>query len=270
MAYGGPWTLIKLDVIEKYLNFYVTAMKNNFKLCYIDAFAGEGEFEVKNIGPTTGSALRALDYPFDRYLFIEKLEENVTKLNAAVNSKGENNVDIIAGDCNELLSRINSVSWYKSYWRGVIFLDPYAMELKWDSLKTISQTKAFDVWYLFPLSALTRNLRRDGKIDNKTKGTITSLLGTTEWETEMYFESPQMALFGETVEVERVSINNISKYIVKRLRTVFPGVADNPLILRNPINNSPLFLLCFAVSNQDRKAIELSLKAANHILTHSS
>jgi three-Cys-motif partner protein len=189
MAYGGPWTLIKLDVIEKYLNFYVTAMNNKFKLCYIDAFAGEGEFEVKNIGLTMGSALRALDYPFDRYIFIEKLEENVSKLNEAVKSKGKNNIDIIAGDCNQLLSRINSMSWYANYWRGVIFLDPYAMELKWESLKTIAQTEAFDVWYLIPLSALTRNLRRDGKIDEKTKSTITSLLGTTEWETEIYFES---------------------------------------------------------------------------------
>ncbi|WP_157998421.1 hypothetical protein [Desulfosporosinus sp. OT] len=42
-AFGGPWTLLKLDILEKYLSFFVQAMKNqNFKLCYIDAFAGSG------------------------------------------------------------------------------------------------------------------------------------------------------------------------------------------------------------------------------------
>ncbi len=88
LEFGGLWTLIKLDVVEEYLNFFTTALKRQgFKLCYIDAFAGEGEYDVKNLGPTTGSALRALDYPFDRY-----------------------------------------------------------------------------VWYLFPLSALNRNLRLDGRI----------------------------------------------------------------------------------------------------------
>jgi len=48
LAYGGPWTLIKLDVVEAYLNFYFTAMRNQpFKFCYIDAFAGEGEVDVR-------------------------------------------------------------------------------------------------------------------------------------------------------------------------------------------------------------------------------
>lgn len=34
-AFGGAWTLLKLEVLEKYLNFYANAMKNKkFKLCY--------------------------------------------------------------------------------------------------------------------------------------------------------------------------------------------------------------------------------------------
>ncbi len=54
------------------------------------------------------------------------------------------------------------------------------------------------------------------------------------------------------------------------MKTVFPGVSEKSMILRNPKNNSPLFLLCFAVSNPSKKAIEISLNAADHILTHTT
>jgi hypothetical protein len=39
--------------------------RDRFKLCYIDAFAGSGNVNVKGIGKITGSAVRALVYLFD-------------------------------------------------------------------------------------------------------------------------------------------------------------------------------------------------------------
>jgi three-Cys-motif partner protein len=269
-SFGGPWTLLKLEILEKYLNFYVTAMKNkNFKLCYIDAFAGSGFVDVKNIGTIPGSAVRAIDYPFDRYVFIENNSEYAKRLEETIKDKRQNkNFVITTGDCNELLKTIDSVSWYSDYWRGVIFLDPYAMNLKWSSLEAISNTKAFDLWYLFPLSALARVLQRDGKIPVLHKEKINYLLGTTEWENEIYYESPQISLFGEQY-LERLSIDGIRRYIIRRLKSVFPGVSDESTVLRNPQNNSPLFLLCFATSNPSNKVIKISLNAADHILTHT-
>ena len=45
--FGGEWTKTKLDIIEKYLNAYTTALKDKpFKLMYIDAFAGTGQVEI--------------------------------------------------------------------------------------------------------------------------------------------------------------------------------------------------------------------------------
>ena len=41
--FGGIWTMVKLDAIEEYLKAYSNVMKNqNFRLCYIDTFAGSG------------------------------------------------------------------------------------------------------------------------------------------------------------------------------------------------------------------------------------
>ena len=39
MDFGGPWTQEKLKILERYLDAYTTALKNQpFKLVYIDAF----------------------------------------------------------------------------------------------------------------------------------------------------------------------------------------------------------------------------------------
>ncbi|EGW40618.1 three-Cys-motif partner protein TcmP [Desulfosporosinus sp. OT] len=269
-SFGGPWTLLKLDVLEKYLNFFVQAMKNqNFKLCYIDAFAGSGDVDVPGIGSIPGSAVRSIDYPFDRYIFIDSNQEYLKRLEDNIYQKAsKKNIEFKQGDCNQLLKTITSFSWYSNYWRGVIFLDPYAMNLNWDSLSSIAKTKAFDVWYLFPLSAVNRVLPRHGNIPESHRQKLHRVLGTTSWEQEIYQESPQLTLFGD-VDMERATIEQIKAYILKRLKTIFPGVSANPLTLRNPKNNSPLFLLCFAVSNPSSSAVNLSLKAVDHILTHT-
>jgi len=268
-VYGGAWTLIKLEVLEDYLSFYFKAMnRNTFKLCYIDAFAGSGNVNVRGIGEITGSVVRGLDYPFDRFIFIEKEQTYANKLKEIISSREKINARVEIGDCNELLKHLTAFQWHKNFWRGVIFLDPYAMNLNWVSLEVIAKTKAFDVWYLFPLSALNRVLRRDGKIDPKTQETITKLLGTEDWKNEIYYDSHQITLFGEQ-DIERKSLDSIKSYIIRRLQSIFPGVADKALILRNPSNNSPLFLLCFAVSNPNIRAIDLSLRVANHILSHT-
>ena len=45
--YGGPWTREKLNILEKYLNAYTKALKDQpFKLMYIDAFAGNGRVKT--------------------------------------------------------------------------------------------------------------------------------------------------------------------------------------------------------------------------------
>src|SRR5258708_39034478 len=43
--FGGPWSLLKVEAVEKYLRAYATVMRRqSFDLTYIDAFAGSGSF----------------------------------------------------------------------------------------------------------------------------------------------------------------------------------------------------------------------------------
>jgi three-Cys-motif partner protein len=267
--FGGPWTLIKLEVLEKYLNFYTTALKNQpFKLCYIDAFAGSGKIDIRGEIAIPGSAIRALDYPFHEYYFFEKEQSYITALKKEISKKHQHkSIIIMQGDCNQLLKTLSAVQWKKEGWRGVIFIDPFAMELRWESLKVIAQTEAFDVWYLFPLMAMNRLLRRDRRIPDSYEEKLNILLGTDDWRKELYRESRQLS-FLDNKNLEKCSIDSIREYIIRRLKTVFPGVSDNAKILTNVEKRAPLFLICFCVSNPSDTAIRLSLKAADHILTH--
>ena len=98
--FGGVWTIQKLDAVESYLKAYTTALKKqNFHLIYIDAFAGSGTFSTNDLSDESlqidlfendmtknenndklfyGSAIRALKYPFEKFIFFEKKKNTFT------------------------------------------------------------------------------------------------------------------------------------------------------------------------------------------------
>ena len=156
--FGGPWTVEKLSILSAYLDFYVTALKNQpFKKIYIDAFAGTGKIKIGNEEKyeiIDGSAKLALSAKeeFDEYIFIEKKKSFVKELENLVNTEfpeRAKKVRIIPKDCNDVIKDICAkVNWKTT--RAVLFLDPYAADLHWETLEAIAATQAIDVWYLFP------------------------------------------------------------------------------------------------------------------------
>ena len=267
--FGGVWTEQKLNAVEKYLEFYTTALKNQpFRSCYIDAFSGSGSITLKDGKVLDGSVLRALKYPFDFYYFFDTDKKHCTALSEKIEAMYPEKAgiaSIINGDCNEFFQEIDKKRWYDDKWRGVVFLDPYAMELSWSCLTKISNTKVFDVWYLFPFSATQRNLPRSGEIQQANEDLLTKIFGSDDWMQHIYQESNQMKLWGSP-DIEKIP-EGLKDYLLSRLEQTFPTVAPNPVLLRND-KNSPMFLLCFAGSNPDVKAKALSLRGAKHILDH--
>jgi len=266
-AFGGIWTVQKLNAVEDYLKFYMSVLKNQpFKLCYIDGFSGSGNVLLKDGQVVDGSALRALKYQFDYYYFFEKNEKHYNALSGKIKESYSHKMDKIEisnRDCNDFLQKIDQHQWFSNLWRGVIFLDPCAMDLDWSCLEKISQTEAFDVWYLFPFSAVTRNLPNSGNIKPANAKKLTRVLGSSDWEKHIYEESMQQTLFAEP---DLIKIpDGLTNYILSRLNETFPTVAQNPALLRNE-KNSSLFLLCFTGSNPSEKAKARALAGANHIL----
>jgi hypothetical protein len=111
-------------------------------------------------------------------------------------------------------------------------------------------------------------LKNDREMDPAWKTRLDMIFGDSGWYDEFYKIDPQTELF-ESKDRYYKDINTeaFRDYICKRLKTIFPAVAANPRILYNK-KNSPLFLFCFAVSNNSKKAIGLALNGANHILNY--
>lgn len=283
--FGGDWTQEKLERVQKYLSAYTTIMdprRNKFRFAYIDAFAGTGYRTLKYeenpeelLFPElaepepqqflAGSARIALEIspPFDKYVFIELQEKHFRELQKLKDEYPNRAIDLRRGDANVKLQELCSKPWYsqheRRHLRAVVFLDPYGMQVEWTTIEAIAQTKAIDLWILFPLMAVNRVLKKNGELDPNVKEKLDRMFGEGDWYDEFYLKRRQPSLFGDEDQVEKVSFEEIGQYFVRRLKTVFKHVAENPLLLLNSRNN-PLFLLCFAAENQT------AVKIAQHIL----
>lgn len=272
--FGGLWTEQKLEMVSKYLNFYLIALKyQRFKKVYIDVFAGTGSILSKDEERVlAGSAKRALsiEEKFDKYYFVEYDKDKVIELKNMVHDEFpnlEDRVVIRQGDANiQLLRILAEIDWTNT--RGVLFIDPFATQFEWNSLIEVAKSKSLDIWYLFPIGALNRLLKNDGDLDPTWEKCVDRLLGDQDWKAAFYKVSPQQSLFGNEEIEKDGSVSNMREYIIAKMRKVFPGVAPNPYVFRGP-TNSPLFLFCFAVSNDKPKAYGLALKVAEHILNHT-
>jgi three-Cys-motif partner protein len=208
--FGGDWTVEKLNILSDYLDIYLNALKNQrFGKIYIDAFAGSGRIETRSgTEKITGSILLALQAAnkFDRYVFIEKNANYAAELQHTVDTQFAELKDIISihnADCNEKLIELCDTSQHAQFWqenRAVLFLDPYATEVKWATLEAIAKTQAIDLWYLFPFSAAQRMLPKDGVVDSWRKK-LNDLFGDTGWETRFYKPNPQLNLFGDNEQM---------------------------------------------------------------------
>ena len=273
--FGGPWTQIKLELLSRYLAFFNTALQNQpseenrFRRFYIDAFAGTGECEIKLAEDQhctiEGSAKIATSVkpPFDEIHLVDLKNEHVAELKRLVAPAGTKIV-VHEGDANTALKKIvNGVDWKRS--RGVLFLDPYGMTVDWTTLELIAATKALDVWYLFPLSAIYRQAaNRLDKVDEHKAAKLDSVLGTSEWRQAFYADSTQESLFEAAKDARRTAGPfDIASYVHRRLSAVFKGWVSQPIYL--PDSGAPMFALFFAVSNPSEAAVKLSKRAAEHL-----
>ncbi|MEY2411023.1 MAG: hypothetical protein QOF48_3693 [Verrucomicrobiota bacterium] len=147
----------------------------------------------------------------------------------------------------------------------MLFLDPYGMQVTWDTMKAIAKTKAIDLWILFPLGiGVNRLLRRDAKISEGWQRRLDDFFGTPHWRDAFYQMKTEQGLFGEEAQTEKTAdFRAIGKFFVEHLGTIFPGVAKNPLALHNSVN-TPLYLLCFAAGNE--RGAKTAVKIAQDIL----
>lgn len=275
--FGGVWTRIKLEALEKYLGAFNTALsKQRFTRIYVDAFAGTGRCDIKVNGEKTsidGSARRALAASpgFHKYCFIELLPKKLVALKSLAEEHPGKTIEIIQSDANTALKSLCTQYQWRNE-RAVLFLDPFGMHVEWTTLEAIAKTGAIDVWYLFPYAGLYRQAAINANaLDADKEASLTRVLGTDEWRQAFYVQKRQTDLFGGDDGEERSADHGeMLDFVSKRLKGLFPAVTAPKVLYqggdsKNP-SGAPLFALYFAASNPSPKAFGLATKIAKDIL----
>ena len=273
----GPWAKEKLACLEKYLQAYTTILrKQKFKgYFYVDAFAGPGSLKVRKqeSDPAQQSLLEVaahatddpdeeqyiagsprialeIKHPFTDYVFIEVDEIRVSELQALKQKHEPQNsrVHIRTVDCNaylqELLERLHG-QW--GHWRGVVFLDPFGMQVPWDTIAALGETKAIEVFINFPVGmAVQRLLKRRGDFTGKERNRLDRYFGTSEWFDLLY--QKHEGLFGESVVKDTNAGDTLVRWYRKRLKEAF-GYVSSAREIQNQIGR-PLYYLIFAGPNK--------------------
>lgn len=274
--FGGDWTKRKLHALREYLIQYMKIFTVNpkasyYRTIYFDAFAGGGfssEKKGQSLTPELfdetelveveqfrkGSPLIALDIPtpFDRYIFNDTDPEAVSRLEDLRSShRLRDRIEVTRDEANKsVIEFCSSTDWSRN--RAVLFLDPYGAQVNWTTLEHVAATKAIDMWLLFPLGqAVVRMLTRDEPPPPHWACCLTRLFGSDEWRTKFYSaDDPQRDLFGEAGPERRCcDLDDVAKYFVSRLKSIFAGVVEKPKYLTNSKRN-PIFMLCFAAGDE--------------------
>lgn len=293
--FGSPDTKKKLDCLADYLQAFSLALRDqDFSRIYIDAFAGSGDrTEIRAslplFGPhhaepqevtTPGSARIAvsIEPPLNQIILVEKNESRYFELRKIIAEFPDRDIVVQRDDANEVVQNIcKTIQWRGPKTtgrgiRGVVFLDPYGMEVDWKTVVEIGKTEALDCWYFFPLSGLYRNAPlSEPKLTEDKRNALDKIFGGRDWY-KSWYDHPMGTsdLFQNETEAIRIAdVNAIEKYVKGRLNIAFKGAVLDPIRLYHR-NGAPLASLFFAVSNTSAAAVSLATGIASHILKRGS
>ena len=282
--FGGSWTEKKLKILKKYLDAYNKALKNQpFERVYIDAFAGTGyrqkrknQYNIQSLFEELeqdkskqflkGSARLALEASpsFHRHIFIESDKNKINELEKLQKEHPEKaeQIEIIQNDANEFIQNYcNEEDWLNT--RAVLFLDPFATEVEWETIEAIAKTQCIDVWILFPVMAVNRLLATDPQKISYDR--LNRIFGTRDWFEYFYKTKTLDDIFGKSVDtiIKACDFTRIGNFYKGRLKTIFSGVAEKPKVFYNS-RGSALFQLFFAAGNT--KGAPIAIRIAEHLI----
>lgn len=268
--FGSLHTDQKLGKLQAYLKSFSAALKNQrFDLIFFDAFAGTGDIQIADDAPLLetvseyapfieGSAQRALRFgtAFNQYIFVEKSRSKMRELEVL---RGQfptiaDRISLRCGDANKELEKFCSgTDWKKT--RAVVFLDPFGNQVSWETIVAIAETRAIDLWYLFPAGlGVLRQLPKRRGVHSTHEASLDKLLGTREWR-EVFIETKSVDdLFGTKENQERrATVESITRFMAERMKTIFRGgVLDEWLPLGS--RGIHMYSLLFAWANPSEKA----------------
>lgn len=294
----GPWAKDKLDRLSKYLHAYTTIMKEQH-WCrgyhYIDAFAGPGEHEIRQQKSDkrhdaqqallevssyggeqveqqqflAGSPRVALDiqFPFTNYVFVERSPERIAALEQMKSDYGDGRrIYIRQEDCTKYLrdkvANNTKLDWQTN--RALVFLDPFGMQVGWQTVADLAATKAIEVFLNFPVGMAIQRLllRQPDKFTDAQRQRLDDYFGSPDWKEVLY--KPRKTLFGDEAQ-DKIDSSGIAllNWYRGRLRSVFTHVSKAALI-RNT-RGGHLYYLLLASHNKNGVKIADDILSAGEV-----
>jgi three-Cys-motif partner protein len=270
----GRWAKEKLDSLRAYLDYYTKRLKNQ-AWCngrwYVDAFAGPGlspvrlgktsepqqptslfdgmegmEIEPDAVEYIKGSPRVALELqnPFGHYVFIENDADRVRELEALkLEFADTRDIQVLKGDANKRLVEFLSqpINWRSN--KGVVFLDPFGMQVPWSTIERIGGTGGLETIVNFPWAmAINRLLLKSGEIPTSWQDRLDLTFGSGDWRSLVCEERSD--LLGTHTAKREDATQNILKWFSGRLKDAF-GYASEAQLVTNTRGN-PLYYLIWA------------------------
>ena len=242
----GPWSEIKLEIIRKYAAAYSTILSKQKYLhhVYIDAFAGLGYHKSKTtqlLVPGSPRLAVETEPPFEKYYFIDMNETKVAAL-GELEAIRPGCVEVFEGDCNPILvDKIFPAFQRDKSMRALCLLDPYGLDLNWETMALAGQLDTVEIFINFPVMHMNRNVLRHkpDTVDPNEAARMTAF-----WRDITYTQD----LFGK--DWKDGNNQKLVETFCKRLQDVAGfGYVAKPLPMKNSTNATVYYLL-FASPNR--------------------
>jgi three-Cys-motif partner protein len=212
----GPWTIIKLDALEKYYSAFTTASKSAKRTLYLDLFGGEPENReraTERVFP--GSALRAAmaTPPFTKLLVSELDEQAAKKQRDALTRIVGDRAEVLPGDCNVVIPAAMRSLDRRFRWAPTFaLLDQYSAEISWETVKFLATYKdaaaptKIELCVFFSGSFIVRGLRGPhGQVNAGYAARVDALFGNHIWR-ELQAARDDGVLTGGQLNFELVNL----------------------------------------------------------------
>ena len=230
----------------------------------------EQEISLEQIGVYQSAAERVVNIKqrgFDYYYFVDldKSANDELKEKVRPYSNYGKKLTIRITDANSITNRLGEYLIANEKIKGLVLLDPFGMNLDWETIAALKGASV-DLWILVPSGVIiNRLLERDGSLKHIEKLKQYFGLTKSEIESRFYTKKTDKTLFGEIEKMEKVKepIKRIAELYVERLKTLFPYVTENPLVMTNT-KGVPIFHFVFASNNKN------AMKIAQQIISKKS
>jgi len=150
----------------------------------------------------------------------------------------------------------------KKNYAALVFLDPFGMQINWESICQLKDTRS-DVWILVP-SGVAINRLLDKKMNLKQIDKLENFFGLSKSKIEeiFYRQETKSSLFGEDKTIKKINdpVSKIIEIYNQQLKTVWNFVTPKPLELKNS-KNCTIFHFIFASNN--RTALKIASEIIN-------